>query len=308
MKQTARNIFIVKPSRFGFNSETATTNAFQHKEKSLVNTAHRKALEEFNRFANTLREKEVNVTVFGDTEIPEKPDAVFPNNWITLHENGTAVLYPMQAANRRAERRPEILEALKEIFDLKQCIDLSDHENNNRFLEGTGSVVFDHIHRIAYACLSPRTDLSLFRLLCRKLEYKAVPFHAYGSNGQAVYHTNVMMAIGKKFATVCLDSIADDSERTGVCRQLQKSQRIILDISKSQMCSFAGNMLELENKQGDPLLVLSQTAYDCLNPNQTTLLASCCELVPIAVPTIEAIGGGSVRCMIAEIFLPEKRQ
>jgi len=304
--QSTANILLIRPQSFRFNAETAVSNKFQSEavadERFLVN---RIAVDEFDRFAETLRSKGVSVWIFDDSEEPEKPDAVFPNNWVSFHADGTVVLYPMCAANRRNERRLDIVEQLEARFRIEKIVDLSHYENENRFLEGTGSIVFDHVNKIAYACLSPRTDLGLFNEVSADLGYEAVSFHAHGADGSEIYHTNVMMSVGTGFAVICLASIRDNLERKMVVAKLDAGNLQVIDISLDQMNSFAGNMLEVAANGGRPLLVLSQTAHDALRDQQKSALQEFCELFPISIPTIEKVGGGSARCMMAEIFLPE---
>ena len=293
---------MVRPASFGFNRETADSNAFQQKSSESISVE--KALFEFDGFVETLSQKGIEVIVVEDTAQPEKPDAIFPNNWFSCHPYGKLILYPMMAPNRRAERRPEIIQEIQRSFDVKEIIDLSSHEDEGRFLEGTGSIVFDHLNRLAYACLSPRTDKELFRQVCALLGYQPVPFHALDQNGQAIYHTNVMMAIGSGYAVICLDSITNEKEKAQVIESLTDSSLTIVDISFEQMLSFCGNMLELSSSSGEKLLAMSRTAYNHLTPQQKQQLEAFVTLLPINVDTIETIGGGSVRCMMAEIFLP----
>ena len=218
--QTTKNIFLVRPASFYFNNETAGSNAFQNKTIENESRIKQKAFSEFDRFANTLKSKGVNVIIFEDTENPKKPDAVFPNNWVSLHADGTMVLYPMCAPNRRLERRQDIIDSLKKKFKINKTIDLSVYEKENKFLEGTGSIVFDHNNKIAYACLSIRTNKELFINLCNNLQYKPIYFFAYDQNNNEIYHTNVMMCVAEKFAVVCLSSITEIQERKEVIDSL----------------------------------------------------------------------------------------
>ena len=249
------------------------------------------------------------IRVVEDTDLPRKPDAIFPNNWVSFHEDGTVVLYPMCAENRRSERRMEIIEALGTEFRIEKIVDLSHFENEGRFLEGTGSIMFDHENKIAYACLSPRTDAALFDEVSQTLGYTPISFRAVDAKGRAIYHTNVMMCIGVGFAVICLESIENAEEKETVVESLKRSGLEIIDISFEQMNKFAGNMLEVSGKNGKVFLVQSQRAFDSLRKEQIAVLEKYCELLPIPIPTIETIGGGSARCMMAEIFLPDvKRQ
>lgn len=301
--QTTNSVFLVRPANFGFNVETAVSNVFQNKMSEKEEVIQSKVLKEFDAFTSTLRSKGVNVFVFDDTPTPVKPDAIFPNNWISLHSNGKVILYPMCTPNRRIERRQDIIDSLAKKFKIAEVIDLSGSEADNKFMEGTGSIVFDHTNRIAYACLSPRTDKDVFLEVCRILQYKSVYFYSRDKSGKEIYHTNVVMCVGKGFAVICLESITDRKERENVVEMLTGTGNQIIDISFEQMVSFAGNMLAIRSNDGKELLVMSQTSYDSLTKNQRETLEKFCELVPLSINTIETIGGGSARCMIAEIFL-----
>ncbi len=304
--QPANTILIIRPANFRFNSETAQTNEFQKNTgKENDDLISQKALAEFDQFAEVLHSKGVNIRVFEDTEMPQKPDAIFPNNWVSFHADGTVVLYPMCAENRRSERRMDIIETLGKEFRIEKVIDLSHFENENHFLEGTGSMVFDHANRTAYACISPRTDEGLFAEVSRTLGYRSISFHAVDANDTAIYHTNVMMCIGVGFAVICLESIENAEEKETVIGSLKMNGLEIIDISFEQMNKFAGNMLAVSGENGKVLLVLSHSAFDSLSKKQISILEHYCELLPIPIPTIEETGGGSARCMMAEIFLPE---
>jgi hypothetical protein len=304
--QSASTVFLVRPARFSFNAETALSNHFQQAIAELSEEAvQAKAFAEFEAAVATLRGHGVHVLVFDDTPAPPKPDAVFPNNWLTLHPDGRAVLYPMCAPNRRLERRPDILEELSQQYAVREVVDLSGYEAGGRFLEGTGSLIFDHEHRVVYACVSPRTDAGLVREVAATLGYWPVTFQATDGHGHAIYHTNVMMCVGGKFATVCLESIADPTEQAVIVDSLTSTGHEIVAISRVQVERFAGNMLTLQPAAGGrELLVMSQSAYDSLTTEQRRTLSHYCELVPLVIPTIETIGGGSARCMLAEVFLP----
>ncbi|GGG40785.1 citrulline utilization hydrolase CtlX [Hymenobacter glacieicola] len=303
--QAARTVFLVRPTRFTFNVETAQSNHFQRFMAGLDEAAiQARAFAEFDAAVATLRARQMRVLVFEAPAEPHTPDAVFPNNWGTFHPDGRVLLYPMCAPNRRPERRPDILETLGQHFTIREVTDLSSHEQAGRFLEGTGSIIFDHVHRLAYAGLSARTDEGLFREVAAKLGYEPVAFRAYDAGGREIYHTNVMMCVGARFAVVCLESIASPTERAAVVESLTRTGHEIVPITLAQVACFAGNMLTLQPSAGPELLVLSQSAYDALRPEERRLLAQYAELVPLAIPTIETIGGGSARCMLAEVFLP----
>lgn len=300
--QTTSNILLIRPANFAFNEETRASNVFQKALSEDAETVRQRASLEFETFASQLKSHGVNVFDFDDTPSPVKTDAVFPNNWVSFHADGTVVLYPMLSNNRRLERRADIIESLKDKFQITNIIDLSIYESENLFLEGTGSIVFDHSNKIAYAALSARTDKELFLNLCEKLNYKPVIFTAHDRSGSEIYHTNVMMCIGEDFAVICLESITDEGERANVFSKLATTGHEVVDLTFDQMNSFAGNMLLVRND----LLVMSQSAHRSLTAAQKLALEKYCELLPLAIPTIETVGGGSVRCMIAEIFLLPK--
>ncbi|MFS8082650.1 MAG: citrulline utilization hydrolase CtlX [Ginsengibacter sp.] len=303
--QSSKNILLIRPSTFAFNPETAASNAFQVDIHESEEEIKKKKLQEFEAFVKTLRSKGVNVFVADDTAFPAKPDAIFPNNWVSFHSDGTVILYPMYAPNRRHERRQEILDLLEKDFTITRILDLSKYENEGKYLEGTGSIIFDHINKLAYACLSPRTDKELLLVVCNYLKYQPIYFYAHDENGKEIYHTNVMMCIGEKFSIICLHSITDMAERELVNKSLTKTGHQIFDITFEQMKNFAGNMLEIQTNDDKSILALSQSAYNGLTINQKQEIEKYSELVPIYINTIETIGGGSARCMIAEIFLPE---
>jgi hypothetical protein len=302
--QATQHILLVRPSGFAYNMETANSNAFQRKINLNAAEIQLKVVKEFDDSVNTLRLKGVNVLVIEDTQLPSKPDAIFPNNWASYHEDGTVNLYPMCAPNRRQERRPEIINTLRRHYSVSNIIDLSANEIAGRFLEGTGSIIFDHVSKIAYACISPRTDKVLFEDVTKKLHYKPISFYAHDPNGIEIYHSNVMMCIAEKFAVICLESISNKDERESVSQSLWQTGHDIIDISFGQMNHFAGNMLALKSNTNQDLLAMSKSAFDSLTVNQKLTIEKYCEIVPLSIPTIEAIGGGSARCMIAEIFLP----
>ena len=307
--QTTSNILLIKPSSFIFNNETAISNSFQKNNtaENLENITQ-KAIAEFELFAATLKNNGINVFVFEDTEFPQKPDAIFPNNWVSFHKDGTVILYPMLAVNRRAEKRMDIIESLKKSFVINAIKDLSVLENDNKFLEGTGSMIFDHQNRIVFACLSPRTSKELFEAIAEKIGFKPIHFYAHNENGVEIYHTNVMMSIGEGIAVVCTESITNKIERETVINSLIKTNHQIIDISIEQMNNFAGNMLMLKNNKGKNLMVLSSTAFKSLTAIQKKAIEKYCSFLPMQIDTIETIGGGSARCMIAEIFCPLKKQ
>jgi hypothetical protein len=304
MSQSTNNILMIKPVNFGFNTQTAESNAFQNRDDD-QQAVQQKAQQEFDGFVNVLRDNGVNVTVISDTTEPHTPDSIFPNNWVSFHNNGDIFFYPMQAENRRLERREDIIRQLEESFKANHVIDLSRFEANNQFLEGTGSMVLDRDNKVAYACLSPRTNAGVLQAFCEYTGYTAVTFDAFDQRGQAIYHTNVLMAIGSKFAVICLNSITNLTEREKVILSLKAAGKQIIDISFNQMNSFAGNMLEVKNTAGDNLIVMSQTAFKSLGEEQKTALSKYGKLIYSDINTIETNGGGSARCMMAEVHLPE---
>ncbi len=306
-KQTTSNVLMVRPSSFQFNIETAVSNAFQQTLEGVSEKEIReKAVAEFDAYVKKLEAHHIRVLVIQDSPEPAKPDAVFPNNWISMQQNGMVYLYPMNTPNRRLERRDEILETIEQSFEIKQVIDISDSENDHQFLEGTGSIIFDHINKIGYACISPRTDKDLFIAHCELLGYSHIYFHSEDSDGNLVYHTNVMLTIGDGFAIICLESIREEEERQLLTDKLQSTGHEIIEISEAQMNNFAGNMLEVHNKEGQRYLVMSETAFESLNKSQVQQIEKHAAILMVSIPTIETIGGGSARCMLAEIFLEEK--
>jgi len=293
---------MIRPVNFGFNVQTAESNAFQNRDDD-QQAVQQKAQQEFDGFVAVLRDNGVNVTVVNDTAEPHTPDSIFPNNWVSFHDNGDIFLYPMQAENRRLERREDIIRQLEDNFEANHVIDLSRFETKNQFLEGTGSMVLDRENKIAYACLSPRTNAEVLKAFCDYTGYAAVTFDAFDQRGQAIYHTNVLMAIGSKFVTICLDSISNITEREHVINSIKNTGKEIIDITFAQMNSFAGNMLEVKDAKGETLIVMSQTAFNSLSDNQKTTLSQYGKLVYADINTIETNGGGSARCMMAEVHL-----
>jgi hypothetical protein len=306
LSQTTSNILMVEPVAFGFNSQTALNNYFQQPGDDPASVIQQKALYEFTNMVGLLRSKGVNVFLVKDTREPHSPDSIFPNNWVSFHRGGQVVLYPMFAENRRVERRKDILEYLTNMgVNINNVDDFTFGEEQGLFLEGTGSLILDRINDIAYAALSERTSKTLFLQFCSTFGLKPVCFSAYQSvSGKRlpVYHTNVMMTIANKYAVICLDAIDAISERKLVADTLLKTGKEIIQITEHQMHCFAGNMLQVENVMGKHYLVLSQSAYDSLDTYQIERLSSFNELVVVPIPTIERVGGGSVRCMMAEIF------
>jgi len=292
---------MVRPVSFGFNEETAANNSFQ--KKGFEKSAQEMALEEFDNFTSLLRAEGVEVLVVQDTPEPHTPDSVFPNNWFSTHEGGTLVLYPMYAKNRRLERKPGVLELLKSKYKIKRVVDLTEWEEKSLFLEGTGSMIPDRDSNLVFACRSPRTDESVLEEFCDELDFDYFLFSAYDNDGGLIYHTNVMMCVASKFVVACLDSIRDINERQDFIGLVEESDKELVEISLEQMNQFAGNMIEVRNKKGEPLLIMSATAKRSLTAEQLAKLEGYCKIVAPELSVIENNGGGSARCMIAEIFL-----
>jgi hypothetical protein len=307
--QSAGSVLMVRPARFACNPQTAASNAFQHSPTPLAgNDLQAAALREFDGLSAALERAGVEVLIAADSDAPPKPDAIFPNNWVSFHRDGTVALYPMLAPNRRSERREEVLEQVvrEGRFHVSRTVDLTHREAEGKFLEGTGSLVLDRAHRVAYASLSPRTDLDVLGEFAQLLDYELVTFEAWDATAQPVYHTNVVMAIGTRFAVVCGEAIAQPPHRDAVFNRLRASGHDIVDISRRQMQEFAANLLELA-PAGGHIVALSTTAWRSLGSAQRRILESHAEVLPAAIPTIERIGGGGVRCMLAELHLPKRR-
>lgn len=315
---------MVRPFRFAFNEETAQNNYFQQPTATGPDTEKApppvagieagsvagatfdsvavKALEEFDAFVNQLRGKDVDVLVVQDTPTPWTPDSIFPNNWFSSHISGELVLYPMFAENRRQERKREVLDLLTRKIDHRKVVDLTHWEKEGEFLEGTGSMVLDRDKRIAYCCRSPRTSEKVLADFCSRLNYDAVAFNATDQKGNLIYHTNVMMAVGNQVAIISLESITDEDERRKVVSRLTSAGKIIVDISLDQVARFAGNMLEVKSRNGHPIMVMSASARNALSAKQETVISTYNTILSVPLSTIEANGGGSARCMMAEIF------
>lgn len=291
---------MVKPVRFGFNPQTADDNAFQ--QRRFERDIQENALREFTSFVTLLRANKIEVVMAQDTGSPYTPDSIFPSDWFTTHSDGTLVLYPVFAKNRRNEKKADFLELIRKNFDVKRVIDLTWWENENLFLEGTGSMVLDRVNRIAYACESPRTSGTVLDDFCKQLDYTPVLFHADDEDGFPIYHTDMMMSIGTGHSVICTESIRDEKERQLVAGRLKESGREIVDLTFGQIRKFAGNMLELKNKEGKQILVMSGTARKSLTPEQTKKLNAHCRLFAPQLDYIERSGGGSARGMIAELF------
>lgn len=302
----ASAILMVRPAAFGANRETAANNYFQSAENRNSAEIQLRALQEFDAMVQLLKDNEIIVDVIEDSLVPIKPSAIFPNNWLSTSPEGVVFVYPMFATNRRPEKREDIIKFLTEHYLVKDIQDWSEFEVEGKFLEGTGSMIFDHDNKVIYACHSPRTDISVLEKFANANGYRAIVFVATDNNGYPVYHTNVVMALGETFAILCEEAIEEEWELIAVRQLLDSSSHDVIRITREQMHAFAGNMLSVKNQKGEKILVLSQTAFTLLNDEQKNTLSSYCKFLPISVPTIEAAEGGSVRCMMAEIFLEKK--
>ena len=303
--QSTNSVLMIRPSRFYPNPETAADNAFQRNADRESDALTLMARKEFDAAVQTLRGAGVNVHVFEDTAEPEKPDAVFPNNWISMHHDGRIALFPMYSALRRRERRQDIVEELRKHYRVTEVIDYSRFEDEGCCLEGTGSLVFDHSSKIAYVSLSNRSNPKMIQHFADDFGYEPVTFTSIGSDGQPIYHTNVMMCIGTGFAIVGLEMIPNEAERQQVRGRLERTEKDIVELSTDQIANFAGNAIELQNEGGEKLLVLSGRADHALTEGQRERLSRYARLVPLELPTIE-LSGGSARCMIATIHLPPR--
>ncbi|MGB0455638.1 MAG: citrulline utilization hydrolase CtlX [Flavobacteriaceae bacterium] len=310
MKQITNSILMIRPVQFRMNEQTAVNNYYQKTIEHLTPDAvNALAVEEFDAFVQKLQAAGIQVVVVDDTKEFDTPDSIFPNNWISFHKNGTIALYPMFAENRRFERKESVVEAVEEKgFSIKHVVDYTEAEQENLFLEGTGSIILDREYQKAYCALSPRADEQLFIEFCEDFDFFPVIFSAYQTVNQKrekIYHTNVMMCIGSTFAVICLDSIDDKKERKNVINHLKKDNKDIIEITEDQVNQFAGNMLQLLGKNNTPFLTMSQSAFDSLRADQLSKLEKHTKIISSSLQTIEACGGGSARCMMAEIFLPK---
>ena len=302
----ATTILMIRPAAFGFNEETAANNYFQSNPEISKEKKKKKALAEFDSMVEVLRSNGINVLVIEDSKEPDKPDAIFPNNWLSTSPDGVISVFPMYAPSRRIEKRDEIVQQLAAAFVVKEMQDWSEYEAEGRFLEGTGSMVIDHDKKMIYACVSERTSLAVLEKYAATNNYQAIAFLATDKNGMPVYHTNVLMTLGEGFCVLCEEAIEEEWELIAVRQLLETTDHTIIAISREQMHQFAGNMLQVKNNTGKNFLVLSQTALNCLRKEQKEMLEAYSTLLPIDVPTIEEVEGGSVRCMMAEVFLERK--
>lgn len=306
-RQIAKSILMVRPKNFGFNPQTEQSNAFQQKTLGLSDEEVKLlALQEFDQFVTQLRQAKIDVLVIEDTEYPNKYDAVFPNNWISTHQSGLIVTYPMFSTTRRLERSDHIFQAIEERYIVNGKIELEYFESLDLFLEGTGSVVLDRTNRIAYACESVRTSEIVLDEFCKKMGYRKMLFQAVDDFGMPIYHTNVMMALGKNFVIICLDSICDEIERDELFELFGETKKNLIVINQDQMATFAGNMLQVENQDGVSYLIMSEQAYQSLREQQIQELKMYTNILYAPLYLIEQYGGGGARCMMAELFLTPK--
>ena len=309
-KQITNTVLMIRPVRFRTNEETIVNNYFQKGINITQEEINRKAQQEFDMLVQKLKEVGVHVIQVEDIYEQDTPDSIFPNNWISFHNNGDVAIYPMFAENRRRERREDILDIVEEAgFEIENVFDYTEAENEGIFLEGTGAMVLDRIHRKAYCALSPRASEELFIEFCEDFEYTPVIFRAFQKTDgelKPIYHTNVMMALGRTFAIVCLDTIEDKNERKNVLNHLKEDKKEIITISREQVDYYAGNMLEVKGKEHS-YLVMSQTAYQSLTPQQIEAIERHTQILYSDLSTIEICGGGSARCMLAEVFLPHSK-
>jgi hypothetical protein len=304
--QLASTVLMIRPVRFQSNPLTAASNRFQGRNPDSPEQQQRDAAREFDGLAEVLRANGIEVIVFDDTAEPHTPDAVFPNNWVSFHADGKVVLYPMEAPNRRTERRPDIIDALAADhgFQVREIVDLSGHEDHGQYLEGTGSLVLDRVNRIAYACLSSRTQLEALGDFAQRLDYEVLGFDAVDRNGAPIYHTNVLMNVGEDLAVVCDDAIVRADQREAVLESLRATGHEVVSLSHAQMDAFAGNMLELRSADGDRVIAMSQQARESLDAAQVATIEKHARIVSAPIDHIESSAGGSVRCMLAEVHLP----
>ena len=299
---------MIRPCHFFSNPQTAKSNKFQGRSNLSDNELQEAAVNEFDTLVSKLREADLSVCVFEDTPDPVTPDSVFPNNWVSFHNDGTVILYPMEAENRRLERRLDIIETLKNEhgFYVKNIIDMSYLEDKEEYLEGTGSMILDHVNKIAYACLSSRTHKNALLNFSKKMGFSSIAFQAKDASGSDVYHTNVIMSLGEKIAVLCEDAIPANFEKKQIISSLKNSGHEIINITVDQMTSFVGNVLEVISNSDEHLMLMSERAKKSLTKKQSSTIEKYCRIVSSPIQNIEDSAGGSVRCMIAEIALPKK--
>lgn len=296
---------MIRPMNFGYNAETARSNSFQNNTTLPDSEIQKRALREFEALARKIEDAGIGLKVFNDTALPQKPDAIFPNNWFSTHSDGTVILYPMQSPSRRFERREDIIDWLRQHYQVSRIIDLTHFEQQGKFLEGTGSLVFDHSSRVVYASVSPRTDVELVEIVAKELAYMPYVFSSSDRNGKEIYHTNVVMSVGERLAVVCMECVTGGGSEI-LKKNLEESGKELLQLSYTQMENFAGNMLILENLKSESYVVMSERAFKSLSSAQVRLIESHAAILYSDLQTIETVGGGSARCMLAEVFLQRK--
>ncbi|HNP18625.1 MAG TPA: arginine deiminase-related protein [Fulvivirga sp.] len=309
-QQNTDTILMVRPIGFRYNEQTATNNYYQRELKNLTpEQVQHKALQEFDTFVDLLRKNNIIVEVIEDTLEPSTPDSIFPNNWISFHEGGTIGLYPMYAPNRRLERREDVISSISKKFTTTNTVDFTAFENEAKYLEGTGSMVLDRVNRLAYAAISERMNEEVLDEFCKKMNYQKVVFHAFQSIGEKrlpIYHTNVLMCVASNFVVICLEAIDDTDERQMVESTIKESAKSLIEITERQKAQFAGNMLEVVSTKGDKYMIMSSAAYHSLEQDQVRQIEKHCKILHSPLQTIETLGGGSARCMMAEVFLTKK--
>ncbi|TAG86554.1 MAG: amidinotransferase [Bacteroidetes bacterium] len=307
MTQTTNNVLMIRPVRFTYNTQTAESNSFQNEAlREDAENTQKKALQEFDTMVESLRKEGINVHVIEDTPEPHTPDSIFPNNWISFHQTNDIILYPMQAENRRLERRNDIVESLREIYQVNQIIDFSHYEKENKFLEGTGSLILDRVNKVAYSCLSPRANQDLLKEFGEKMQYEMIVFDALDRHKKPIYHTNVVMCMGNNFGVICLECVPDTTQKQNIINAFERTNKELIEISFEQLENFAGNMLQLKTNQNSTILVMSERAFKSLTNTQIEKITKYTKIFHSPLDTIENNGGGSARCMIAEVFLAKK--
>lgn len=301
---TASAVLMIQPNTFGFDNDTAVTNRFQHRQSASPAAITARAMEEFAHVYDGLTRFGIDVVTYAHELSTYRPNAVFPNNWLTTWPDGRVFVYPMAHASRRIERVPRIIDDLRLTFRVEHVIDLSDSERRGQYLEGTGAIVFDHGQRRAYGCRSPRCDPQLFTQHVLDLGYEPILFAAHESHGDPVYHTNVMMGIQRETAVICSEAITDVATRQFVVASLMQGGRRVIELTLAQLDAYCGNLLQLRNRRGETAIIMSQTAHDAFSRKQLACLSEHNQLIAVAVPTIQDVGGGGIRCMVAEMFLP----
>jgi len=304
--QTTSNILMIRPANFGFNEETAENNSFQTRAKILTPYEIKiRAQSEFDTMVLNLQTNGINVIVVDDTNTPIKPDAVFPNNWITFHEDGTVMTYPMFSPKRRLERRDDVITQIKKDFTVTGTYRLEHFEEKDQILEGTGSMILDRVNKICYACTSPRTDDNLLDIFCNLFGYEKAVFESVDTNGDDIYHTNVMMALGEDFVVIGMDTVNNEEQKSMLLENFKQTNKEVIEITFEQILSFAGNMLQVRNDKDETFLVMSQQAFESLTDEQIQKIERYTNILYSDIEAIETLGGGSARCMMAEVFLPK---